>query len=257
MCQSLIGLVLGVGGGEKGGGHSAPACTSNFPGYAFLRSPITGRPLPAPGANPSGHIKAGKPSSHGPVNRQPCQRGQSGARGGHGPDRRCCVHTRRGGDAEPAWDALQPEVPALQVAGDGPSTRRSLPGLPRDPSFQPTDAGPITQHAAGAGLGHGAVRIAVASISHASSRSVHTTTLGRPLRRLAQPTSRAPEPRASACSACSVTAAPVQTRTDAGAFGADRAGSARPGSLIEFPVETRPPATVSPAGGLFVRSAGW
>ena len=54
------------------------------------------------------------------------------------------------------------------------------------------------------GLGHGAVRTAVASMNHANRRSIHMTVLFRPFIRLMQPNTKAPAPKASTCAAVSV-----------------------------------------------------
>src|SRR5687767_7432099 len=54
------------------------------------------------------------------------------------------------------------------------------------------------------GLGHGAVRTAVANNSHAGRRSIHMAVLFRPCMKLMQPSTKAPAPRASTCPAVSI-----------------------------------------------------
>ncbi len=111
------------------------------------------------------------------------------ARGGHAPS-----HLREA--FEDAIGYLDPTIPPAAVALTGrlwnctdtmPSALCESLSLPR---FV---------------LGHGAVRTAVASISHASRRSVHMTVLFRPFMKLMQPSTKAPAPRASTCPAVSVT----------------------------------------------------
>src|SRR4051812_2187156 len=51
--------------------------------------------------------------------------------------------------AEPAGDDVDPELPAQQLADDGPAAGHGLPSPTGHPCFQPTDAGPVVEQDAG------------------------------------------------------------------------------------------------------------
>src|SRR3954471_25062124 len=63
---------------------------------------------------------------------------------------------RAGADAETGGNDVDPELPALPLAGDGPAAGDGSPPPADDPCFQAAEPAAVAQQDAGVGFGHAA-----------------------------------------------------------------------------------------------------